>query len=195
MSKQATRGVERDSNCQRCMRILGAAGPLQNGHRSTRSTHAPQTAWPQSTKATDFDAEQHSAHWDASSPQRARSTTWRFSSSPRCWTRVSSTWATRCGARSSTGSAAATRRPSARSAARLPNPLRLSTAATPSAARASSASTGALFVEGRRSRRSAYTSEFEFLPPVAGHKVYSTSLRRREGISTRRIPRECPCGS
>jgi hypothetical protein len=40
------------------MRIVGCAGPLQKGHRSTRSTHAPQTAWPQSTNATDFDAAQ-----------------------------------------------------------------------------------------------------------------------------------------
>ena len=46
---------------QRCILIVGCVGPRQKGHRSTRSTHAPQTAWPQSTKATDFDAEQHSA--------------------------------------------------------------------------------------------------------------------------------------
>ena len=74
---------------QRCMRIVGCAGPRQKGHRSTRSTHAPQTAWPQSTNATDFEAAQHSAHWDASSPQRARSTTARRTSSPKCWMRAS----------------------------------------------------------------------------------------------------------
>ena len=132
---------------QRCMRIVGCAGPLQKGHRSTRSTHAPQTAWPQSTNATDFEAAQHSAHWDASSPQRARS---------------------------STGRAAATRRPSARCAARHRSPWPSWTAATPSAARASSASTGALFVEGRRRRRSAYTSEIRIPLPLLLLDIRST---------------------
>ena len=60
---------------QRCMRIVGCAGPLQKGHRSTRSTHAPQTAWPQSTNAIDLEAEQHSAHWDAVAAARASTLT------------------------------------------------------------------------------------------------------------------------